>query len=185
MASEPTNKQEITPAWHRNLLLAAALLTYLLITLGGVVCVTQSGKSCPDWPGCFGRIIPPPQVQVAAAGFAPPVIRPQSVMPHLGKPTPLHLRYAVELRNSIPESVQSAAREPLAAVALVYAILLSPDDATRAEQLEQLALQTTTNLFDPTSWVTLTNMPAMVNVQNTVTNSMGGSEGFYRLIPSQ
>ncbi len=42
-----------------NLLLAAAALTALLVTLGGVVCVTESGLGCPDWPGCYGRFYPP------------------------------------------------------------------------------------------------------------------------------
>ena len=43
------------------------------------------------------------------------------------------------------------------------------------------ALQTTTNLADPNSWTTLTNVPAIVNPQNTVTNSNSGSTQFYRL----
>ena len=44
---------------HRYLLLTAAVMTYLLITTGGIVCVTESGLGCPDWPGCYGRILPP------------------------------------------------------------------------------------------------------------------------------
>jgi hypothetical protein len=50
---------------------------------------------------------------------------------------------------------------------------------------QNFSLQTTTNLADPNSWVTLTNVPAMVNLQNTITDSMVNSQGFYRLIPSQ
>lgn len=46
-------------AWHRNLLATAAVLSTLLIAMGGVLCVTQSIRSCPDWPGCYGKILPP------------------------------------------------------------------------------------------------------------------------------
>jgi hypothetical protein len=60
-------------------------------------------------------------------------------MPNLGKPTPLHLKYAEQLRDSLPDSVKAAAREPLDAVALIYALLLSPDEAVRTAQLAELA----------------------------------------------
>ena len=69
----------------------------------------------------------------------PPVIRSHSVLPILGNPTPLHLRYAEQLRDSLPDSVKAAAREPLDAVALIYALLLSNDETTRAAQLAELA----------------------------------------------
>ena len=49
-------------SWHKNLLIAAIIFTTLLIAMGGILCVTQSIRSCPDWPGCFGKILPPMEV---------------------------------------------------------------------------------------------------------------------------
>ena len=37
----------------------AALFTFLAIAMGAVVCATQSGASCPTWPGCFPNRIAP------------------------------------------------------------------------------------------------------------------------------
>jgi protoheme IX farnesyltransferase len=36
-----------------KLALAAAIATYVLIAVGGLVRATDSGLACPDWPGCF------------------------------------------------------------------------------------------------------------------------------------
>lgn len=46
----------------RYLTLAAALMTYLLIVVGGIVRVTGSGLGCPDWPTCYGRFMPPERI---------------------------------------------------------------------------------------------------------------------------
>jgi Zn-dependent protease with chaperone function len=89
-------------------------------------------------PNLFGTVL---GGAILTSGDAerPPVIRPHSVLPNLGNPTPLHLKYAEQLRDSLPDSVKAAAREPLDAVALIYAMLLSSDAQTRATQLAELA----------------------------------------------
>ena len=78
-------------------------------------------------------------ILVAAGGEMPPVIKSNSVLPNLGNPTPLHLKYAEQLRDSFSENLKAAAREPLDAVALIYALLLSDDASQRATQLAGLA----------------------------------------------
>jgi len=42
----------------RVLVLAAALATWALVAVGGVVRVTESGLGCPHWPLCTSRAIP-------------------------------------------------------------------------------------------------------------------------------
>ncbi len=79
-----------------------------------------------------------PGARAGDAGFATNAALMGAVLPNLGKPTSLHLRYAEELRNSFSERVQSAAREPLDASALVFAMLLTADDALRTKQLTEL-----------------------------------------------
>jgi Zn-dependent protease with chaperone function len=87
---------------------------------------------------------------ILAGGSEPPVIRPHIVLPTLGNPTPLHLQYAEQLRDSLPENVRAAAREPLDATALVYAMLLSNDEGQRAQQLAGIEQQAGAAIRDKT-----------------------------------
>ena len=63
-------------------------------------------------------------------------------MASMGTPTPAHLRYAEGLRVAIPASLRTAAGEGLGASTLVYALLLSDDEAARRKQLDELAAAT-------------------------------------------
>ncbi len=81
MTTNPAPNSALITRGHRNLVVVAAAVTTLLIALGGIVCATESGAGCPDWPGCYGRIIPPPQVNAVieythrfVAGITTPLI---------------------------------------------------------------------------------------------------------------
>jgi len=41
----------------RNIVLAALLLTFVVVVLGAYVRLSDAGLGCPDWPGCYGHII--------------------------------------------------------------------------------------------------------------------------------
>jgi len=45
-----------------KLAVAAAVATYVLIVVGGLVRATDSGLGCPDWPLCFGEWMPPAEL---------------------------------------------------------------------------------------------------------------------------
>lgn len=49
------------PKWHRTLFVGAAVMVYLLVLSGGIVCITDSSHGCPDWPTCHERWFPPNQ----------------------------------------------------------------------------------------------------------------------------
>ncbi len=68
---EGTNQTEASDIWtqrrplFRWMALAAAILTWPLIAFGTYVRLKNAGLSCPDWPLCHGKIIPPAGFEIA------------------------------------------------------------------------------------------------------------------------
>jgi cytochrome c oxidase assembly protein subunit 15 len=53
---------------------AALVLTFVVVVLGAYVRLSDAGLGCPDWPGCYGRLLDVPDRadQIAAANSAYP-----------------------------------------------------------------------------------------------------------------
>jgi Zn-dependent protease with chaperone function len=113
----------------------------------------------------------------------PPVIRSHSVLPNLGNPTPLHLKYAEQLRDSLPDTITAAAREPLDAVALIYAMLLSPDEKERTTQLAELAKRVEPAIHEKTFALYPDVSPAATHAHLPIINLALG--GLRQLRPEQ
>ncbi|MEZ5398761.1 MAG: M48 family metallopeptidase [Bryobacteraceae bacterium] len=117
----------------------------------------------------------PPILRMAGApsgtaGLASNAVQAGAVLPNLGKPTPLQLRYAEDLRTSFSGKIQSAAREPLDATALVYAMLLSRNEALRAKQLTELAERTAPGVSEATAALWPEVAPVVARVRLPLAN---------------
>ena len=91
-----------------------------------------------------------PQSGAAGSGIIGTVIAAQALLPDVGHPTTRHLQYAADLQRSLPKALESAARDPLGASTLIYALLLSNEPAAREKQLADLATATSDPIVDET-----------------------------------
>jgi uncharacterized tellurite resistance protein B-like protein len=100
----------------------------------------------PTIPSAITRTILPGQLTgiIGAATAAAALGNAALRAPHAS------LSYAADWRSKLPPVLEAAAREPMSAVALIYALLLSRDNTMRATQLQQLQKQSAPGICDET-----------------------------------
>ena len=65
--------------FYRNLILAALILTFGVVSLGAYVRLSDAGLGCPDWPGCYGSATPHHAAEAIEAELA---VRPDGPVSH-------------------------------------------------------------------------------------------------------
>jgi Zn-dependent protease with chaperone function/uncharacterized tellurite resistance protein B-like protein len=86
----------------------------------------------PGFAGAMGNF-PGAQILGGAA-----VLASSQMLPSIGVPTPRHLDYASDVMANLPPQLAEAARTPMSAVALIYALLLNRDEKIQNAQLQAL-----------------------------------------------
>jgi Zn-dependent protease with chaperone function len=106
-------------------------------------------------------IVRPPPLPVASTAIAQ-----QTIIADIGRPRTEHLQYAVDLHQSVPLSIQTAARDPLGAHALVCAFLLLEDTEAREKQLDDLGRTTSEAVRQETVriWPAVQGIPAHARI---------------------
>src|SRR5512146_705183 len=66
--------------WMRGLALFGVLLCFGVVPLGAYVRLSDAGLGCPDWPGCYGKLVGvpehPAEQNAAAAAFPDRPVEP-------------------------------------------------------------------------------------------------------------
>jgi hypothetical protein len=94
------------------------------------------------------RVNPEAFRQKAAAALQAIAVAPAAAVASIGNPNAAHLAYAANLIGSLPEALASNIRDPLGAVATIYALLLDDDEPdVRKAQMEYLSQKADARAF--------------------------------------
>jgi Zn-dependent protease with chaperone function len=75
----------------------------------------------------------------AVAGAQSFAAEPQTVTDQVGEPEQAHMDYASLVVQSLPDDLANNVHDPLGAIGVIYALLLSRDEAVRRRQFEHLS----------------------------------------------
>ncbi len=130
----PDRIRAIDPAWDGTF---PALKSEQIETVRRAA-ISELQPARQPMPQILGAILAGTMTDEDVPRSRPPVIPSHTVLPSLGNPTPLHLKYAEQLRDALPDDLRNAARDPIGAMALVFGLLLSANEPLRNEQLARI-----------------------------------------------
>ena len=114
----------------------------------------------PSFDGQFPKVksLPPNQFerdqayeQTVATTISLARKYPEELMAEMGGITADRIKQAAAMRLNLPAKITQALREPAGGASVIYALLLSADAATRGQQLQILARQTTPAMVEKVS----------------------------------
>jgi heme a synthase len=120
-------KLQVSTRLQYRLALLSALLAFSVVLMGAYVRLSDAGLGCPDWPGCYGRLVVPEQAELNSegnSGYTRPLHEGKAWKEMIHRYLAGSLGLAILLLTTLAWLNRRSSRQPLSLPSLLLGVVI-------------------------------------------------------------